>query len=430
MQAVRVDPNESTAFQSIYSALTLRKGPNQPEYHLSTRQLAAICKAAGLQKPSTELVSNVLNANYDREKIIAAKLSSSDDGVVTFPVHRDNFVNELFASATKNVFNERKKRIIVEFSSPNIAKPFHFGHLRSTIIGNFISNLYKSFGHDVIRMNYLGDWGTQFGLLKIGMELSELSISEIKSNPIAHLFNAYVKANQLAAADPSISERARNIFGQLENGEMTDLSDWMECRKFTVDELERLYKRLGTEFDEYSWESEYRKPNITNIIDLMNEKRLLKTSADGKSIIDVNNKSLPMLKSDGTTLYLTRDVAAIFDRFEKYNFDEMLYVVENGQHDHFNSLFSIAKLLHFPNADHLRHIKFGRIANMSTRKGNVVFLKDVLDEAQELALESMEQDKGKFRSRISALSNKMVLIWKFHCFRHQNRPRFDGTNCG
>lgn len=177
---------------------------------------------------------------------------------------------------------------------------------------------------------------------------------------------------------------------------MTDLSDWMECRKFTVEELERLYKRLGIEFDEYSWELEYRKPNIGQVIERMNEKQLLKTSSDGKSIIEMNNKSLPMLKSDGTTLYLTRDVAAIFDRFEKYNFDEMFYVVENGQHDHFNSLFDIAKLLHFPKADHLRHIKFGRIAKMNTRKGNVVFLKEVLDEARDLALEAMEQDKGEF----------------------------------
>lgn len=273
-------------------------------------------------------------------------------------------------------------------------------------------------------MNYLGDWGTQFGLLKIGMELSKLSTDDIKSDPITHLFNAYVKANQLAVSDPSISEKARNIFCQLENGQMNDLSDWMEYRKFTVEELERLYKRLGIEFDEYSWESEYRKPNIMKIIDLMNEKQLLKTSSDGKSIIDVNNKSLPMLKSDGTTLYVTRDIAAIYDRFEKYNFDEMLYVVENGQHDHFNSLFGIAKLLQFPKADHLRHIKFGRIANMSTRKGNVVFLKDVLDEARDLALETMEQDKGK----IWSLKCGNCFWSKISCFRYQNRPCFDGTN--
>ncbi len=350
----------------------------------------------GLTKSPTELVSDVLQANYDNDKIVEAKLSSSsDDSVVTFTVNRDNFVNEVIASANQNVFNELKKKVIVEFSSPNIAKPFHFGHLRSTIIGNFISNLYKSFGHDVIRMNYLGDWGTQFGLLKIGVEHNRLSSDDIKSNPITHLFNAYVKANQLAASDPSISEKARNFFCQLENGQITDLSDWTKYREFTVDELQRLYKRLGIEFDEYSWESEYRKPNIFKVIDRMNEYRLLKTASDGKSVIEFNDKSHPMLKSDGTTLYLTRDVAAIFDRFDKYNFDEMLYVVDNGQHEHFHSLIGIAKLLHFPKADHLRHIKFGRIANMSTRKGNVVFLKDVLDEARDLALESMEQDKGE-----------------------------------
>lgn len=395
LQVLRVDSNETSIFGAVYGALTLRKGQSQPEFHLSTKKLAGIGKAVGLTTSPTELVSDVLKANYDQEQIIAAKISTSyDDTVVAFQVNRDNFVNELFASANQNVFNERKQRIIVEFSSPNIAKPFHFGHLRSTIIGNFVSNLYKSFGHDVIRMNYLGDWGTQFGLLKVGMELNKLSVNDIKSNPIQHLFNAYVGANQAAASDPSISEKARQIFCQLENGQLTDLSDWMEYRKVTVEELERLYRRLGIEFDEYSWESEYRKPNILKVIDRMHEKQLLSTSSDGKSMVEVNNKSCPMLKSDGTTLYLTRDVAAMYDRFEKYEFDEMLYIVENGQHEHFHSLVGIAKLLHFPKADNLRHIKFGRIAKMSTRKGNVVFLKDVLDEARDLALESMKRDKG------------------------------------
>lgn len=388
---------------------------------MSIKQLTGICKALGVTKSPTELVSDVLKADLDKEKIVESKLvSTTDDDVISFAVNRNNFVAELFTSANTNVFNEPKKQIIVEFSSPNIAKPFHFGHLRSTIIGNFLSNLYKSFGHSVIRMNYLGDWGTQFGLLKIGMESSGLTANEIKSNPITHLFNAYVKANQMAASDPSVSERARNIFCQLENDRTTDLSDWMEYRKYTVDELQRLYRRLGIEFDEYAWESDYRKPNISKLVDLMNSKNLLKTTIDGKSVIEAYDKSYPMLKSDGTTLYLTRDVAAIFDRYETYNFDEMIYVVENGQHDHFNSLVGIAKLLQFPKADHLRHVKFGRIAKMSTRKGNVVFLKDVLDEARDLALESMERDKGE--EFLFWVSTEYSLISS----RYKDRSQCDG----
>lgn len=396
LQILRVEKNDPSAFQSIYGALTLNQGPHQPEFRVSTKHLAKICEAVGVSKSSTETVSNVLTGSYDAKKFNEPKL---DGNAIVFAVHRDNFVRELLATATADVFNEPKRNIIVEFSSPNIAKPFHFGHLRSTIIGNFISNLYKSFGHNVIRMNYLGDWGTQFGLLKIGMGLNRLTIDEIKSNPIECLFNAYVKANRLVESDPSVSERARKIFCQLENGEMTDLSDWTECRKVTVEELERVYRRLGIEFDEYSWESEYRRPNITEVIDLMTGNGLLKTKSDGVRAIEVNDKSYPMLKSDGTTLYLTRDIAAIFDRFRKYNFDESLYVVENGQHDHFQGLVGIAKLLRFPRAEHLRHIKFGRIAKMSTRRGNVVFLKDVLDEARDLALEAMAHDKGKGSSR-------------------------------
>lgn len=290
------------------------------------------------------------------------------------------------------LIDEAKENIVIEYSSPNIAKPFHIGHLRSTILGNFLANIFTVFGHNVTRINYLGDWGTQFGYLKLGMDMSNVSKDEFIKNPIKNLFHAYVKANRAAETDPTIAQRARDIFTHMENSCAADLNDWNQYRIFTVDEMERLYARLGVKFDVYAWESDYRKANILNVLNRMDELGFVQTEADGKKAFVLNDEQRPsILKSDGSTLYLTRDIAAIFDRQDKYKFDRMYYVAGNEQHLHFQLLFAIAKALGVRNADNLHHVKFGRVEKMSTRKGNVVFLNDILDEIQELMYERQLQ---------------------------------------
>lgn len=249
----------------------------------------------------------------------------------------------------------------------------------------------------IIFPSYLGDWGTQFGYLKLGMEMSGLSDDEVAKDPIKHLFHAYVQANRNAETDPDFAVKAREVFHQMENGELKDLEAWQQYRKYTVTEMERVYGRLGVKFDIYAWESDYRKANILKHLEQMRNLGFLQKETDGKEsfVLDENTRR-PLLKSDGSTLYLTRDVAAVFDRQEKYNFDRMYYVAGNEQHQHFDVLFNIVKKIGVRNADRLHHVKFGKVEKMSTRKGNVVFLSDILDEIREIMHNKQVSSPSKY----------------------------------
>lgn len=369
---------------------------NQPEIRLGLRDLRNALKSSTSQPVNVDdLVPRILEQKYD-ENVISSIGYLSSNRTLTFTLNTNNFLRDTLSNIeTVKLVDEPKENIIVEFSSPNIAKPFHFGHLRSTIIGNFISNILQLYDHNVVRMNYLGDWGTQFGFLKLGMEMANLSDEEIAKNPIRHLFNAYVNANKLAEQDDTFATKARNIFAEMENGHEDDLQDWNKYREYTVQELAAVYKRLNIQFDEYCWESQYARTKIGHIFDMMQEKGLLEKQPEGTTTATLDNGEKPtILKSDGSTLYLTRDIGAIFDRQRRYNFDRIYYVVENGQQAHFSALFEIVKKLGVKNANGLEHVKFGRIAKMSTRKGNVVFLSDLLDEAKEISLDIQRKSKS------------------------------------
>ncbi|GLV35030.1 Arginyl-tRNA synthetase mitochondrial [Carabus blaptoides fortunei] len=303
---------------------------------------------------------------------------------ISFDIDRSVFVKDVLENINHpDIFTERKK-VVVEYSSPNIAKPFHVGHLRSTIIGNFISNINKYLGHEVVRLNYLGDWGTQFGLLKVGVDLANLTDAQIKADPLKVLYDAYVNVNKMAKYDPKINEKAREIFTKLEKGELEDISSWKLFNKYTIDELSSLYKRLGVTFDEYNFESMYSAQNMKQVIDMLEKCKVIQADSDGKKVAMINDKKVSLIKSDGSMLYLTRDIAAALDRYGKYKFDQMLYVVDNSQSDHFNSLNNVLFKMDLPWAGRVKHVKFGRIRGMSTRKGTAVFLKDILNEAKEL----------------------------------------------
>ena len=263
------------------------------------------------------------------------------------------------------------------------------GHLRSTIIGNFISNLLKITNNEVTRMNYLGDYGTQFGFLKLGIEMEKLSQEQIRQNPLECLFKAYVTAN--ISTDPTVAERARKVFEQMENEEdQTLIEQWEEIKQYTMDELKVMYQRLNVVFDVYEFESMYRRNKIENLLGQLKEKGLIKLDDDGKQVVRVGDRNVTMVKSDSTTLYLTRDIAAFQERLKRYKTDKIYYVVDNGQHDHFTSIKSVIRDLGYPD-DIVQHIKFGRIKGMSTRKGTVVFLKDILDEAQERMFKKQQE---------------------------------------
>lgn len=287
-------------------------------------------------------------------------------------------------------------KTLVEFSSPNIAKPFHVGHLRSTIIGSFISNLKEYLGHDVIRLNYLGDWGTQFGFLKLGVDLKQFSNDDMERDPIKHLYEAYVYANKLAQTDPNINQKARDIFARLEQGNAKDLEQWKLFRQYTVNELVNTYKRLNVAFTKYDWESMYDSNAIQDVITLLLNKNLLKTDDDGRKYVQVHDRKVTVVKSDGSSLYLSRDIAAALDRNSTYKFDNMYYVVDNAQTDHFIALFDVLKHVDTDLYKKCQHIKYGRIKGMSTRKGEVVFLEDILDEAKDIMFKRQLEASSKY----------------------------------
>lgn len=390
---------QSTKYESLsidrlnqISSTFQLKNTKTPELHLSINDLKDL-----FPKSSSSIIDEILSVKFPENTIQRTNFDqTTKQQKLIFQLENNNFISKVLTSETSFYKSENPQKILVEFSSPNIAKPFHVGHLRSTIIGNFISKLFLESNNEVVRINYLGDWGTQFGLLKVGIDVLNLSDEEISKNPIQSLFKAYVKANSLAEVNPGIAEKARSIFRDLENGESTFLDKWKVYRQYTVDELKVIYQRLGVEFDKYDWESMYGQKEIQSVLRLLEEFKLLKEEIDGRKIVEIGDRRVPIVKSDGTTLYLTRDIAAGIDRFSNYNFDKMFYVVDNGQADHFISLFEVNKNLKREFSERTKHVKFGRVNGMSTRKGNVVFLKDILDEAKEIMLLKQIESPSKF----------------------------------
>ncbi|TIB03125.1 hypothetical protein E3P96_01968 [Wallemia ichthyophaga] len=354
-------------------------------------------------------------------------------GFVTFQATTQNFIrnvlDQIHYMSNKSpsgkpeygtsTISGQGKHVIIEFSSPNIAKPFHAGHLRSTIIGAFLANLYEACGWKVTRMNYLGDWGKQFGLLGVGFERYG-SQEKLKVDPIGHLFEVYVRVNNEAKeedeklgkksqdieeggdeqdsapieAGNTINDQARRFFKRMEDGEEGPLSLWKQFRDLSIEKYKDTYARLNIHFDVYSGESQISQENQNKAIDVLHEKGLIKQSGQSQ-IIDLEEYKLGkavVKKMDGTTLYLTRDFAAAAERHENYHFDKMIYVIASQQDLHTAQLFKAMDLIGYDWAKNLLHINFGMVMGMSTRKGTAVFLDQILNEAKSVMLDVMKKD--------------------------------------
>ncbi|XP_016987131.2 probable arginine--tRNA ligase, mitochondrial [Drosophila rhopaloa] len=341
-----------------------------------------------------ELLEMVKEHRFDDtyvEKVRVVPSAARRAAKIEFQLQPQIFVEQLLQTklSTSKPYPSPTEHILVEYSSPNIAKPFHVGHLRSTIIGNVLANLHQHLGYRTTRLNYLGDWGTQFGLLALGVILENVTDEEMQVSPIEVLYKSYVAANKAAEESPEIAKRARDLFAALEAGtDETMAKQWQQYRKYTIEDLSKVYKRLGVHFDSYEWESQYSQMQILDILDKLRHAGLLQPEQDGREIVVIDGRRIPIIKSDGSTLYLARDIAALLERLSRFQFSRLLYVVDNGQADHFNALFKTAVAVESRlNLDQLQHVKFGRIHGMSTRQGKAIFLKDVLDEARDIMRE-------------------------------------------
>ncbi len=286
----------------------------------------------------------------------------------------------------------KRKKIIVEFSSPNVAKPFGIGHLRSTIIGNAIANICKFEGFKVVKINYLGDWGTQFGKLMFGYKKFG-SEKKLQKDPIKHLSEIYVKVNKNKLYD----KKSREWFKKLEDKDKEAQLLWKLFREFGLSDFKKIYKILGVEFDEYSSESAYHR-KTKKVLAELKEKNLLKKS-QGAQIVDLNEYGLGaclMEKSDGTTLYVTRDLSAAIERYKKHEFEKMIYEVGQEQNLHFKQIFKVLELMGYKWSKDCIHAEHGLYLGkdgkrFATRKGQTVLIKDILEETVSLAKKEIKK---------------------------------------
>ncbi|XP_035473447.1 probable arginine--tRNA ligase, mitochondrial isoform X1 [Scophthalmus maximus] len=391
-------------FIPALSAVPLFKKQKTADFKLSINTLRAngVLPSGGDIQLQTENLASQLKQDSVVEDV------SADRGTIHFTLNRKLFVQKMLEPFEKHgedvtfgldseLFDNLKRgTTLVEYSSPNIAKKFHAGHLRSTIIGNFIANLKQSLGNNVIRMNYLGDWGMQFGLLGAGFGRFGCP-EKLKQNPLQHLFEVYVQVNKEAEHSEEVKQAARHFFRQLEQHESEAVSLWQRFRDITVSEYQHVYKRLGVHFDIYSGESEHQA-QAQETVQQLRSRGLLKTSEKGTGVVDLSpdgdmSSICTLLRSDGTTLYITRDLAAAADRKQKYHFDEMIYVTDKSQANHFHQLFQILLAMGHSWAESCQHVPFGLVQGMKTRTGEVVFLEDVLNEARARMLHNMSQSK-------------------------------------
>jgi arginyl-tRNA synthetase len=298
----------------------------------------------------------------------------------------------------------RGKTVLIDFSSPNIAKPFGIGHLRSTVIGNSLKKIYEFLGYRVIGINHLGDWGTQFGKLITAFKHWG-SRDELKSGePISYLYRLYVEFHARAEKDPELEDEAREWFSRLENRDTEALDLWEEFRDLSIAEFRRIYDRLGVQFEHYTGESSY-SDRLDEAIDVVSKSGITRLS-DNALIVPFEDGDLPpalLRKSDGATLYITRDLAAAFYRWEHFQFDLALYVVGTPQSLHFRQMFKILETMGLPWYSRCVHVQFGQIrfkdGSMSTRKGNIIFLEDVLNRAVQLALDTIREKNPDLDNR-------------------------------
>lgn len=322
-------------------------------------------------------------------------------------------------------------KVTIDMSSPNIAKPMSMGHLRSTVIGNALANITAKNGYAPVKINHLGDWGTQFGKLIYAYKAWG-SEEEVKSDPIATLLKYYVEFHEKAKENDSLNDEGRAWFKKLEDGDEEAHRLWQWFRAESLKEFSEIYDRLDITFDSFNGEAFYND-KMDKVVDLLEEKNLL-VESQGAQIVDLShinpNLTPAMIKrSDGATLYMTRDLAAALYRKERYDFAKSLYVVGGEQREHFVQMKAVLSLMGFEWSDDIEHIAFGLITfngkKMSTRKGDVVLLKDVLDDAHELALKQIQEKNPALDDKDTVAEEVGAGAVVFHDLMNDRTNNFD-----
>lgn len=356
-------------------------------------------KLAKVFRKAPNVIASELAENLHKEDFIERVEVAG--GYLNFFIDKNYFVKSVIEEVLlkKETYGSslmgNGKNVIVEFSSPNIAKPFHIGHIRTTVIGNALYKIYKFLGFNTITINHLGDYGTQFGKLIVAYK-NWGNEEEVKKDPIPTLLKLYVKFHEEAEKNPQLEDESREWFKKLEDGDEEATKLWAWFREVSLEEFNRVYDLLDIKFDSYAGESFY-SDKMPSAVKTMEEKGILQKSK-GADIVDLEPYGMPpalIRKSDGSTLYITRDIAAAIYRKETYDFYKNIYVVGSQQNLHFQQWKKVLELMGYDWAEDCVHVPFGMVSleegTMSTRKGRVVFLEDVLKKAVEQTREIINE---------------------------------------
>lgn len=321
------------------------------------------------------------------------------------------------------------RNVTIDMSSPNIAKPFSVGHLRSTVIGDALANIHAKLGYKPIRINHLGDWGKQFGMLIVAYKLWG-DKAAVEADPISELLKLYVRINAEAEEKPELDEEARQWFKKLEDGDPEAKELWQWFRDESLVEFNRIYDKLGVTFDSFNGEAFYND-KMDEGIQILEEKGLLHESK-GARIVDLESYNLPpalIMKTDGATLYITRDMATAMYRKRTYDFVKNIYVVGQEQINHFKQLKAVLKEMGFNWSDDMKHITFGLVTKdkkkLSTRKGNIILLEPTLDEAISRALSQIEAKNPDLENKEEVAHAVGVGAVKFYDLKTDRNNGYD-----
>lgn len=412
--------------ETILSLLEVPKHPTQGDLAFPCFTLAKTLRKSP-QIIAEELAQKLINGPYEQVNAVGPYVNFFLD---------KNDVSQLTLSTIMsagstygNLELGHGENVPIDMSSPNIAKPFSLGHLRSTVIGASIANIVEKCGYTPVKINHLGDWGTQFGKL-IEAYLSWGDEQKVKENPIKELLKLYVEFHEKVETDPSLDQKGRDWFKKLEDGDAEATRLWKWFRDESLKEFEKIYTLLGVEFDSFNGEAFYND-KMDEIVQIIEESGLL-VEDKGAMVVKLEEEGLtPCLikKSDGATLYVTRDLAAALYRKRTYDFAKVIYVVGNEQTLHFKQLKAVLKKLGFKWADDIVHVPFGMILKdgkkMSTRKGKVVLLEEVLNESINLAKQNITEKNPDLANKDEVARQVGVGAVIFHDLKNDRMNNID-----
>ena len=398
--AEKAFPTCGLAADAVFDMLEFPPDPSMGDLALPCFKLAKTLRQAP-PRIAAALAENCVSPAFDRVETVG--------GYLNFYINYAAFAERLCGVISSEGEDYGSphcgegKTVVLDYSSPNVAKPFHVGHLGTTVIGHSLRLLHEFAGYHCIGINHLGDWGTQFGKLICAYRRWG-SREEVERREIDELVELYVRFHKEAEEDPALNDEARAEFRKLEQGDPENLALWKWFIEISLREYQKTYKQLGITFDSYNGESFYTD-KMPRQVELLREKGLLKID-DGASVVDLSEWNMPpclILKRDGSTLYPTRDIAAAVYRAENYHFDKCIYVTSAGQSLHFAQWFKVVELMGYPWYDRLVHVPYGTVSingeKLSTRSGNVILLKDLfaaaVDKVKEISREKNENKENR-----------------------------------